>query len=53
MFGKTESDCSMIEKKLKSMNKSIFIRILAMSDENLFNFYGDTKLNESSDMTNT
>mgnify|MGYP001785951566 CR=1 FL=1 len=43
----------MIEKKLKSMNKSIIIRILAMSDENLFNFYGDTKLNESSDMTNT
>ena len=53
MFGKTKSDCSMIEKKLKSMNKSIIIRILAMSDENLLNFYGDTKLNESSDMTNT
>ena len=35
------------------MNKSIFIRILATSDENLFNFYSNTKLNESSDMTNT
>ena len=35
------------------MNKPIFIRILAMYDENLFNFYGNTKSNESSDMTNT
>lgn len=37
----------------KRMVKSNYICILAASDEDLFNFYCNTKLSESSDMTKT